>query len=136
MREIKFRAWDKENKIMFRDNLTVLATLRSKFLCEENGDLDVYRHFEFMQYTGLNDKNGTEIYEGDIVRLWESVGAIGGLRREYAYPLPVEYCELWAQFVVADRQNKLQFGIWQNFGAVEIIGNIYENPELLEGMKC
>ena len=143
MREIKFRAWDTVEKKMKLP--TLLRLSRNLPYTDDNNNGKVFQmqcngqenieyfngRIELMQYTGLKDKNGKEIYEGDIVRLWESVGAIGDLRREYAYPLPVEYCELWAQFVVADRQNKLQFGIWQNFGAVEVIGNIYDNPELL-----
>lgn len=86
------------------------------------------------QYTGLHDKNGKEIYEGDILKLWRSVGAKGQLRGEYYYPLPVEYCEAWTQFVAVDKANKIQHGIFQEFGAFEVIGNIYENPELLGGV--
>ena len=98
-------------------------------------DYDTYKTNDFilMQYTGLKDKNGKEIYEGDILRLWRSTGKNGELRREYYKPLLVEYCELWTQFVVVDKPNKIQMGIWKEFGAFEVIGNIYENPELLGG---
>jgi uncharacterized phage protein (TIGR01671 family) len=104
---------------------------------EETGDVDYIDYTvdpeTVGQYTGLHDKNGKEIYEGDILRLWRSVGEKGQLRGEYAYLLPVEYCELWTQFVVVDKPNKIQMGIWQEFGAFEVIGNIYKNPELLGG---
>jgi uncharacterized phage protein (TIGR01671 family) len=144
MRKIKFRAWEKPiTKFGF-----------GRMYCPAfptwNGDIEVWRNNSpqtetellspmcgsepiLMQCTGLKDKNGKEIYEGDILRLWRSKGVKGQLRGEYAYPLPVEYCETWAQFVVVDKANKVQIGIWQDFEVYEVIGNIYENPELLGG---
>lgn len=83
------------------------------------------------QYTGLIDKNGKEIYEGDILRLWKS-NSPKGFRGEYVKPLPVIYDENWCQFVVEDKDNKKYFGIWQDFDGYEVIGNIYDNPTLLE----
>ncbi len=82
------------------------------------------------QYTGLHDRNGKEIYEGDILVLWRSVGKDGQLRGAYYRALPVEYSNEWCQFVVVDKANKEQFGIWQQFQVFEVIGNIYQNPEL------
>ncbi len=131
MRDIKFRAWYKEGQEM-------LAVRDINFCGEEidtyemQGDWIGFEYLELMQYTGLKDKNGKEIYEGDILRLWRSTGKNGELRGEYYKPLLVEYCELWTQFVVVDKPNKIQMGIWKEFGAFEVIGNIYENPELLK----
>lgn len=80
------------------------------------------------QFTGLKDKNGVEIYEGDIVRLW----IYNDTLLEWARVLPVIYCEQWCQFVIDDKSIKEQHAIWEFFEEFEIIGNIHENPELLK----
>jgi uncharacterized phage protein (TIGR01671 family) len=69
MREIKFRAWDKEDKKIRRvDSINWFD--EDCYLDEEPSGLNFYRkieNIEIMQYTGLHDKNGKEIYEGDII---------------------------------------------------------------------
>jgi len=110
MREIKFRAWDKRNKSMFTifDSVTQQEWYLPK--CSEK--------YEVMQYTGLKDKNGREIYEGDVIGGRNPDGVNDPL---YA-PTEVEYkngmfrCKYWG-FLIDDR--------------CEVIGNIHENPELL-----
>lgn len=59
MREIKFRAWDREYKFMI--DPFYLGSLNAVYGCDND--------WEIMQYTGLKDKNGTEIYEGDIIQV-------------------------------------------------------------------
>ena len=132
-REIKFRAWLKEEKKMVNIE-TMDFTDKSMQHLEKNEIIDVYllrrvvfEDIELMQYTGLKDKNGKEIYEGDILR--------------YNFPYdgrikhvsPVTYLETQASFGLKDIYgNEIPlYRITANH-CFEIIGNIYENPEFLE----
>lgn len=120
MREYKFRAWHNgSNQMLYEEKPGKVFEWQ-------------YQPIEIMQYTGLHDKNGKEIYEGDILTLWRSLSVSGEPRGEYWTPLPVVYEPLWCQFVVEDKANKDYHRMWQDFDAFEVIGNIYENPELLE----
>ena len=75
--------------------------------------------FELMQYTGLKDKNGVEIYEGDIVREYTGFSDEGG-----DYPVEYHANGFWLE----GRDNEFGFG---DESDMEVIGNIYENPELV-----
>lgn len=117
MREIKFRAWDKLNKEMF--NVEFIDFQKKQVY----RDVISYRKFddiELMQYTGLKDKNNKEIYEGDIIVLRGS---------KYKVIFKTE----GARFVLRNDEFELEITfINNNNERLEIIGNIYENPELME----
>ena len=133
MREIKFRAWDKTTGTIFCVggfvNMDYSVDSEYRYVTVANGrpndKMDAtpqIQTIELMQYTGLKDKNGVEIYEGDIVR----EEGINLLRW-------VEYSpDDGAMFVLkADHYT----GVGWHGDDLEVIGNIYENPELLEDKK-
>lgn len=126
----KFRAWDKRMKVMI--DVAVLHFAKDGKVngieyWETPYDLKAYhaRNIELMQSTGLKDKNGVEIYVGDIVR--NDKGEIGR----------VAYLKQEAGFVVVLPKSDYRLG-HRNTGEPydvasghEVIGNIYANPELL-----
>ena len=128
MREIKFRAWDKEKKII--GNVLGIDILHKEiFFSNEN--VDCYEHTDFkdielMQYTGLKDMKGKEIYEGDIVKLRANHG-IG----------VVKYYDEWGAFVVEYIKPRPLAVLGMNYYKedIEVIGNIYENPELIKEVR-
>ena len=136
MREIKFRAWDKEEQEMLDwdkfFNLDIAQVFESK------GSWGVYP----MQYTGLRDKNGVEIYEGDIDQAENGdKSVIVFLTKAGTYcVMPMDI------YLNNDYQNESFFPDFiYGFGYdlffdnctpdkyLNIIGNIYENPDLLGG---
>lgn len=128
-REIKFRAWDDRNfEMMSGDQIeeddTLLAGLSYGKLFVANNDEDWFE-LEVMQYTGLKDKNGVEIYEGDIFK--PKYPSDGEEIIEVDYDGFIYLCSLGGE---CDPWGE---GINPSDG--EVIGNIYENPELLEGKE-
>ena len=140
MREIKFRVWDKnENnmlemgemiaRIQFFDTPYISA---HQTLNEGVGGID-YGNIELMQFTGLKDKNGKEIYEGDIVNFGNSNGFSWGT--EY-YELEIIWEDAGFRYKniktgkIFDK--KITQKIINNCNKFEIIGNKFENPELLD----
>jgi len=125
MREIKFRAWVKEKKAIFEVILIDYVSKKVTYLLERVGHLLSIRDAKFddvelMQYTGLKDKNNKEIYEGDIIVLHGS---------KYKVIFKTE----GARFVLRNDEFELEITfINNNNERMEIIGNIYENPELME----
>lgn len=137
MREIKFRAWDNEDKKMWKvvaisesiwgdceeAHISICEFDKSPGDKETNVRLSV--DFDLMQYTGLKDSNGREIYEGDIVkRTYESGTVLIGdvVFEEATYFIREDdgYAFLVSQY---------------NSEENVVISNIYENPELIKGVN-
>ena len=110
-RILKFRAWDKEKKVMREVEQIKLNERKIVCLLYYLNELK-YDEVELMQFTGLHDKNGKEIYEGDVLsnRLKNGV---------------VQWNEKYCAWFCSDIHQMLGDGVY------EVIGNIYKNPELL-----
>ena len=142
-RELKFRAWDGKNMIIF-DNFEFQNTngfwggnrevwAMQSFFCIGKSKGAGYFHSDFaenidlkpMQFTGLKDKNGKEIYEEDIVNDEELGKGIVIFQSGCFFMMYDAETNMEFLGIKTDR-----FGRLQEKRIVEIIGNIYENPEL------
>jgi len=129
MREIKFRAWDIVDEVM-REVLKIDFDLKVVWLLKYvNGEKRAYelefKDIELMQLTGLHDKNGKGIYEGDRMQIQQ--GYYKALRNR---DIELEVVFNHGSFVL--KNDKFETPI-DTTG--EVIGNIYENPELLKEDK-
>lgn len=131
MREIKFRAWNTDYKEMW-DWKDVKRSTHFRLLEEASNII-------FLQFTGLTDKNGKEIYEGDIVRLTIPdvsyvVQGNGWMDTEFEKGMTSEgtvkfLYSCWFIDVDEGKGCPLDFDEKQT---LEVVGNIYENPDLLQ----
>jgi len=118
MNEIKFKAWDKIDKKMCEVEAISFHHLHgTPHTVTVNGQTWVAERFELLRYTGLKDKNRVEIYEGDVLRFH---GPVEGMGKVYW-----ENCG----FRVEGDDLDIVLG---NAVEREVIGNIFETPELLK----
>ena len=120
-REIKFRAFD-DGKMLTMPLDTYYGISRFFGLLRDDAIL--------MQFTGLLDKNGKEIYEGDIMKVQHRTIGSGENTKYTTFNIPVEFYmgKFYLSWDIPYGKYRFRQGGMEHF---EIIGNIYENPELL-----
>lgn len=122
MREIKFRAWDKFNRVMVPvDMIDYSLGFNNRpavFLCNDNyaGWIRHHDDYELMQFIGVRDINGKDIYEGDILKSGAGIGVVKFYNGAFRYDISI-------------KQNEFTGCLYFD----TVIGNIHENPELLNG---
>ena len=126
MREIKFRAWDKEEQEMLDWDKFFNLDIAQVF--ESEGSWGIYP----MQYTGLKDKNGTEIYDGDYIRY--STRTINGSIFTHVCRVFQHESGTWRieGYHEDNHSYETKGTVYAAHLICEVIGNIYENPELLK----
>lgn len=133
MREVKFRAWDKITKQIFEvkqidfnaieRNVYGFIAYKSIFGgVYESLSFRSFNNVELMQYTGLKDKHGKKIYDGDIIEISYKNSSI----KQNAKVVYEKGC------FFADLGDRIAYYIYEVDDKCEVIGNIYENKELLK----
>ena len=129
VRELKFRAWlEKENKMLAPEDLALSYDGEDCFdfafdktsVVDDEGGIKGTLLFELMQYTGLKDKNGKEIFEGDIVQGRNRAHDLSLIKQRVTF---LNGCFMLGNWNSHEYFNKHQ--------EIEVIGNIYEDKHLL-----
>ena len=125
MKSLKFRVWDKERECYLDETELAGITPDGKYILyieeEEISRLEVEENYIVEQYTGLKDKDGREIYEGDVVN-------IQGIK----YYVDFEYGGFWFNNDNRKWKANRPFTHFQEINDTEVVGNIHENADLLE----
>lgn len=154
MREIKFRAWDENSQEMIYEiGITPEGIPYSiPDNAEASDQFNYYPSCHKMQYTGLKDKNGREIYEGDVIEVFKGYWSFKAIVKfghyeqdgsggEYS---PTECIGFYAEAINPDEKDEYgcylisdyekQMSLFES-EEIEVIGDVYRNPELLEATK-
>ena len=143
-REIKFRAYIKNENKRVPSKTNKIVEVKSLHLGSKKAIIGYSKNsynygnysisfddIELMQYTGLHDENGKEIYEGDIVskEVFDDTKP-NYINKSYA---KVVYIEELAGFYLVNKSNKILWEVADDKYNIEVVSTIYDNPELLGG---
>lgn len=141
MREIKFRGYSKEYKTMFDYDYIKKASDAMVKICQkfiDDNEIDSIpistglfiptddKDMVLMQYTGLKDKNGKEIYEGDVIIKRPLLITGEYSNSGFAGVVKFDECSFWVE------NKNTTYLLWLDYEEAEVLGNIYENKDLLE----
>lgn len=127
VREIKFRAWDENlGKMLFAEEFPICFEVDNGFFSGGFADNGDWYERSLMQFTGLIDRDGAEIFEGDILAIGDGQKTLRTVTFENA--------AFTSNSVHGKESCPLLFYTYSGLGRVQVIGNIHENPELLEGV--
>ncbi len=132
MREVKFQAWDNVNRKMYgvgeQEDMHFYfdsSGIKAEWFFSSAGDSEILEHLIYRQYTGLKDKNGKEIFQGDILHIDKRFNGSDIYGKVY-----------WKDSgyaLITSRGSDTSTGYLEIVSPyTEIVGNIYENPELME----
>jgi uncharacterized phage protein (TIGR01671 family) len=135
MREIKFRAWDKTNNEWYMEgnlfNLNYSGSYGDFFFDNDHPHNMRDVELEWEQYTGLKDKNGVEIFEGDIFR-YNDLLEVDHPEQKAVIEWNGGKCSLQPREIQTNHKGGRYWTLWDHCLKSEVIGNIHENSELLE----
>lgn len=146
MRQIKFRAWDSDRKKMVFEfcneidsvEYALITNEENELLCGNYMDNGDWQEPKLMQFTGLTDKNGVDIYEGDIFKKEHKINQL--LSGGYSnigfcyYEVCFEKASFFGKQTKVDEslinyfsEGKIYYNLKENLNNIEVIGNIFEN---------
>ena len=128
----KFRAWDSVKKEMFKDTFAIteigqVVVVEQKFVTD-SPDYVFVNYLVIMQSTGLKDKNGKDIFEGDVLEIEDEGEVLGNAKLTWDKERAVFMIEAISVDDIAPFHEILSDESY----SYRVVGNIYENPELLE----
>ena len=146
MREIRIKLWCKERKSWVGIDKIYFGE-SAELCCVETDDKELYfpdeKNFKLVNYTGLKDKNGVQIFEGDILKLdiWQGQedNYVDSVTHDVVTGRPSKYIKKLGELkkdafggLYVNDFYLLNLEIADNY-EIEVIGNIYQNNDLLEG---